>query len=80
MAASGYEQTGTPLPPPKPVAPGPFRIHNREDLKKAIAVVEKTPGGGKGRELVRRYIIQRAKDLGLTADLPANWNTSGTVS
>ena len=58
---------------------GRFPIRNREDLAKAIRAVGRAKGGEAGRAAVRRFIAKRAKALGLTAMLPDNWNSDGSL-
>lgn len=59
---------------------GRFPIRNRSDLQKAIRAVGRAKGGEEGRRKVRRYIMRRAKELGLTSVIPSSWNSDGSVS
>jgi hypothetical protein len=58
---------------------GRFPIRNREDLLKAIRAVGRASGGEAGRAAVRRFIIKRARALGLTSLLPDNWADDGSL-
>jgi hypothetical protein len=74
MVAKGHA-----LPAPGQDRAGRFPIQNRADLEKAIQAVGRAAGGEKGRRLVRRFIIKRAKALGLEDMIPSNWNPDGTL-
>jgi hypothetical protein len=58
---------------------GRFPIRNREDLLKAIRAVGRAKGGERGRTTVRRFIIKRARALGLASLIPDSWNSDGTL-
>lgn len=58
---------------------GRFPIRNREDLSKAIRAVGRAKGGEAGRAKVRRYIIKRARALGLSNMIPDSWQSDGSV-
>lgn len=58
---------------------GRFPIRNRADLEKAIRAVGRAAGGEAGRKAVRRFIISRAKALGLSALIPNGWNSDGSL-
>lgn len=58
---------------------GRFPIRNGADLAKAIKAVGRAAGGEQGRRKVRRFIISRAKALGLTSSIPDSWNADGSV-
>lgn len=58
---------------------GRFPIRNRTDLENAIRAVGRAKGGEAGRAAVRRFIIKRARALGLTALIPDNWNSNGSL-
>ena len=53
-----------------------FPINDREDLSNAIRAV-----GGRARkspaEAVRRFIMHRAREMGLSSMIPATWNAGG---
>lgn len=57
---------------------GRFPIRNRSDLAKAIKAVGRASGGEAGRAKVRRYIMRRARELGLTAMIPDSWKSGGS--
>lgn len=59
---------------------GRFPIRNREDLSNAIRAVGRVrPNTEQARAKVRRFIIRRARELGLTSMIPDTWNTDGTL-
>lgn len=58
---------------------GRFPVTDRESLLKAIKAVGRAKGGEAGRAAVRRFIIKRARALGLTSLLPDNWNSDGSL-
>lgn len=58
---------------------GRFPIRNRADLQKAIKAVGRASGGEEGRRKVRRFIMRRARELGLTNLIPSSWQSDGTV-
>lgn len=58
---------------------GRFPIRNREDLAKAIRAVGRASGGEEGRRKVRRFIIRRAREIGLTSMIPDSWQSDGSV-
>jgi hypothetical protein len=58
---------------------GRFPIRNREDLAKAIKAVGRAKGGEEGRRKVRRFIMRRARELGLTSMIPDSWSSDGSV-
>lgn len=55
---------------------GRFPIRNRADLQNAIRAVGRAKGD---HAVVRRYIIKRARALGLTQLLPDNWAADGSL-
>ncbi|MGO9773373.1 MAG: hypothetical protein ACLPSW_28275 [Roseiarcus sp.] len=57
-------QTGAAMPD------GSFPIHNQEDLKNAVQAY----GRAKDKDAAKAHIVKRAKELGLTADLPEDWS------
>lgn len=59
---------------------GRYPIRNRSDLSNAIRAVGRASGGETGRRAVRRWIIKRARALGLTSMIPDTWNSDGTLS
>lgn len=70
---------GKAMPAPGQDRPGRFPIRNRSDLEKAIRAVGRSKGGEAGRKLVRRYIIRRARALGLAELIPDTWNADGSL-
>jgi hypothetical protein len=58
---------------------GRFPIRNRSDLLKAIKAVGRAKGGEEGRRKVRRFIIRRARELGLSSAIPDSWAGDGSV-
>lgn len=75
----GLVRSGKAMPAPDQDRPGRFPIRNRADLEKAIRAVSRAKGGEAGRRLVRRYILKRAKALGLAGMIPDSWNDDGTL-
>ena len=58
---------------------GRFPITNRADLAKAIKAVGRAKGGDAGRAVVRRFVMKRARQLGLSSMIPDNWNSDGSL-
>jgi hypothetical protein len=58
---------------------GRYPIRNRDDLQNAIHAVGRAKGGEAGRAAVRRFIIKRAKALGLSSMIPGSWRPDGTL-
>lgn len=59
---------------------GRFPIRNREDLANAIRAVGRVrPNTEQARARVRRFIIRRARELGLTSMIPDTWASDGTL-
>lgn len=57
-----------------------FPIRNAADLDKAIQAVGRVkPATDEARARVRRYIMARAKALGLSSRIPDNWDSSGNL-
>lgn len=60
--------------------PGRFPIANREDLLNAIRAVGRVrPNTEEARAKVRRFIMRRARELGLEELIPDTWNADGTL-
>lgn len=59
---------------------GRFPITNKDDLQNAIRAVGRAKGGESGRAAVRRFIIKRAKALGLSNMIPISWDGDGSLS
>lgn len=58
---------------------GRFPIRNASDLQNAIRAVGRAKGGEEGRRKVRRYIMRRARALGLSSRIPDNWASDGSL-
>lgn len=58
---------------------GRFPIRNREDLLKAVRAVGRSKGGEEGRRKVRRFILRRARALGLANLIPDTWASDGSL-
>lgn len=56
---------------------GSFPIKDAEDLKNAIHAVGRASNNS--HNAVRKHIIARAKALGLSSDIPDNWNADGSL-
>jgi hypothetical protein len=52
---------------------GRYPIRNESDLRNAIHALGRAKGGASGRAVVKRFIIRRARALGLTSVLPDDW-------
>lgn len=60
--------------------PGRFPIRNRADLENAIRAVGRVrPNTEAARAKVRRFIIKRARALGLTNLVPDTWASDGSL-
>lgn len=70
---------GKAMPAPGQDRPGRFPIANRSDLENAIRAVGRVNGGEEDRAKVRRFIIRRARKLGLTSLLPDTWAPDGSL-
>lgn len=57
-----------------------FPVRNADDLTRAIRAVGLVqPATDAARARVRRYIIGRAKALGLSSQVPDSWNADGSL-
>ena len=61
-----------------------FQVRNADDLDNAIMAVGRVkPGPNETKEQamarVRRYLIGRAKQLGLSSRIPDTWDSSGNL-
>jgi hypothetical protein len=56
---------------------GRYPVRNKEDLRKAIHAVGRSTKTS--HSTVRKFIIHRAKALGLSSMIPDNWNANGTL-
>jgi hypothetical protein len=71
---------GKAMPPTQPGGRPRFNIANAGDLDNAIKAVGRVqPPTDAARSKVRRYIIQRAKALGLSSRIPDSWNSDGDL-
>jgi hypothetical protein len=71
---------GKAMPPSKPGGSPRFPIRNADDLDKAIMAVGRVkPATDAARAKVRKYIIARAKALGLSARIPDSWASDGSL-
>lgn len=65
---------------PAPGGGGRFPIRNRDDLLKAIRAVGRVrPNTEEARAMVRRFIVRRARELGLSNLVPDTWNSDGSL-
>lgn len=65
---------------PKEGGGGRFPIRNATDLDKAIRAVGRVrPNTEEARSKVRRFIIKRARALGLTDLIPDTWSSDGSL-
>lgn len=71
-------KSGKAMPDPEGSG-GRFPIRNRADLLKAIRAVGRAKGGEAGRRKVRRFIMRRARELGLSHLIPDSWAADGSV-
>lgn len=55
---------------------GSYYIRNASDLQNAIDSVGR---GNASHDIIRKHCIARAKALGLTSMIPANWNPDGSL-
>jgi len=71
---------GKAMPTPGQDRPGRFPIANREDLLNAIKAVGRVqPNTEEARASVRRFILKRARELGLSSLVPPSWNADGSL-
>jgi len=57
-----------------------FQVRNADDLDNAIRAVGRVrPDTDEARARVRRYLIQRAKALGLSSRIPDSWADDGSL-
>jgi hypothetical protein len=57
-----------------------FPIRNADDLDNAIKAVGLVkPATDEARAKVRKYIMQRAQQLGLSSAIPDSWNADGSL-
>jgi hypothetical protein len=71
---------GKAMPAPGQDRPGRFPIANREDLLNAIRAVGRVqPNTEEARVAVRRFILKRARELGLSSLIPPTWRADGSL-
>jgi hypothetical protein len=74
------QQQGKALPPQQPGGRPRFNIQNATDLDNAIKAVGRVrPATDEARAAVRRFIIMRARQLGLSSHIPDTWNADGDL-
>jgi hypothetical protein len=71
------QKQGKAMPPLQAGGTGRFPIRNAGDLDNAIKAVGRVAPAG--RPKVRKYIMARAKALGLSKSIPDTWNADGTL-
>lgn len=59
---------------------GRFPIRNQADLENAIRAVGRAKGGEAGRAQVRRFVMKRARALGLSKMIPDSWAADGSLN
>jgi hypothetical protein len=57
----------------------PLAQGGADDLSNAVRAVGRGEQGGTSGASIRKHIMTRAKDLGLSKDIPDNWNPDGTL-
>jgi hypothetical protein len=73
-------QQGKAMPPNKPGGGPRFPVRNASDLDNAIrAVGRASPHTDAQRAQVRKYIMSRAKALGLSSKIPDTWGSDGSL-
>jgi hypothetical protein len=70
---------GQAMPAPGPGRPGRFPIRNPTDQENAIRAVGRAGSGEADRRAVRRFIIKRARALGLSNLVPDSWTADGSL-
>lgn len=75
----GLVKQGKALPAPGQSRPGRFNIETRDDLDNAIKAIGRVPGGEAARAVVRRFVIKRARAMGMLDMIPDTWNADGSL-
>lgn len=57
----------------------PLNQGGADDLSNAVRAVGRGENAGTSGASIRKHIMTRAKDLGLTKDIPDTWNPDGTL-
>lgn len=74
------QKQGKAMPPSSPGGRPRFNIENGADLDNAIRAVGRVrPNTPAARNKVRKYIIGRAKALGLSSKIPDTWQADGSL-
>jgi hypothetical protein len=74
------QKQGKAMPPNKPGGRPRFNIQNADDLDNAIRAIGRVrPSTEAARATVRKYVIGRAKALGLSSRIPDTWNSDGSL-
>jgi len=74
------QKQGKALPPSKPGGRPRFQIANADDLDNAIRAIGRVrPDTEAARSKVRRYVIARARALGLSSRIPDTWAPDGSL-
>lgn len=74
------QQQGSAMPPVQPGGRPRFQIRNAGELDDAIKAVGRVrPNTDEARAKVRKFILARAKALGLSSRIPDTWNADGTL-
>jgi len=74
------QKQGKAMPPQQPGGRPRFQIRNADDLDNAIHAVGRVrPNTEEARAKVRKFIISRAKALGLSSRIPDSWNADGSL-
>ena len=68
---------GKAMPAPGQSRPGRFQIRTAAELDDAIQAVGRVPA--EGRPAVRKFIMKRAAQLGLSSRIPDTWDSSGNL-
>lgn len=71
------QKQGKAMPPLQPGGRPRFNIKNASDLDNAIKAVGRVAPAGRPR--VRKFIMARARALGLSARIPDTWDSSGNL-
>lgn len=68
---------GKAMPAPGQSRPARFWIRNEDDLKRAIKAVGRVPA--EKQPMTRKFIMRKARGLGLANRIPDTWNSDGTL-
>lgn len=70
-------KSGHAMAPAKAGGKPRYYIRNASDLDNAIHAVGR---GGGSHNAIRKYIMRRAKAMGMSSRIPSNWNADGSIS